>query len=64
MFFILLELSLNKFKKLKFKEIYGQSLAENIVSAKVIENNGGVLLEEVEGTRYYKINLKEDENNE
>jgi len=32
--------------------------AGNIASTKVIENNGGVLLEEVEGTRYYKIDLK------
>ncbi len=54
----ILELSLNEFKKFNFKEIYGQSSAGNIASTKVIENNGGVLLEEVEGTRYYKIDLK------
>ena len=38
--------------------IYGQSSAGNIVSAKVIENNGGILLEEEDGTRYYKIELQ------
>ncbi len=54
----ILELALDEFKKLDFKEIYGQSSAGNITSAKVIENNGGILLEEVDGTRYYKIELQ------
>lgn len=54
----ILKLALDEFKKLGFKEIYGQSSAGNIVSAKVIENNGGILLEEVDGTRYYKIKLQ------
>ena len=31
---------------------------QGITSAKVIENNGGILLEEVDGTRYYKIELQ------
>ena len=53
----ILKLALNEFKKLGFKEIYGQSSAGNIASAKVIENNGGVLLEEIDGTRYYKIEI-------
>jgi len=54
----ILELALNEFKKMGFKEIYGQSSAGNIASAKVIENNGGKLLEEIDGTRYYKIDIK------
>lgn len=53
----ILRLALDEFKKLNFKEIYGQSSFGNIASAKVIENNNGILLEEVDGTRYYKIKL-------
>ena len=34
-----------------------QSSADNIYSSKVIENNGGILIDEVNGTKYYKINL-------
>ncbi len=54
----ILKLVLDEFNKLGFKEIYGQSSAGNIASAKVIENNGGILLEEIDGTRYYKIELQ------
>ena len=50
-------MALKKFKDLGFKEIYGQSSAGNIASAKVIENNGGIFLEEIDGTKYYKIEL-------
>lgn len=53
----ILELALGEFKRLGFKEIYGQSSSGNIASAKVIENNGGIFLEEIEGTKYYKIEL-------
>lgn len=53
----ILALALDEFRKLDFKEIYLQSSAGNIGSAKVIENNGGIFLEELEGTRYYKIKL-------
>lgn len=53
----ILKLALNEFKKLDFQEIYGQSSSGNIASAKVIENNEGILLEEIDGTRYYKIKL-------
>ena len=53
----MLELGLDEFRKLGFKEVYGQSSAGNIGSAKVIENNGGILLNENNGTRYYKIIL-------
>ena len=53
----ILELALDEFKKLGFEEIYGQSSAGNVASAKVIENNGGILLDEIDGTRYYKIEL-------
>ena len=53
----ILELALEEFRKLGFEEVYGQSSAGNIGSAKVIENNGGILLDEKDGTRYYKIVL-------
>lgn len=53
----ILKLALSEFRKLKFKEIYGQSSSDNNASAKVIENNSGILLEEIYGTRYYKIKL-------
>ncbi len=51
----ILSLALKEFKKLGFKEVYGQSSKGNIASAKVIENNDGILLNESNGTRYYKI---------
>lgn len=53
----ILKLALDEFKKLGFTEIYGQSSSGNIASAKVIEKNGGILLEEIDGTKYYKIKL-------
>ena len=53
----ILSLALEEFRRLGFKEVYGQSSAGNIGSAKVIENNGGILLDEKDGTRYYKIEL-------
>ena len=51
----ILNLALKEFKKLGFTEVFGQSSKGNIASAKVIENNGGILLNENNGTRYYKI---------
>ena len=54
----ILKLALEKFKKMGFKEVYGQSSKGNIGSKKVIENNGRILLAEKEGTRYYKIIVK------
>ena len=54
----ILELALKEFKNRGFKEVYGQSSKGNIGSAKVIENNGGIFLEEINGTRYYKIVIK------
>lgn len=53
----ILRLALKEFKKLGFKEVYGQSSKGNIASAKVIENNGGIFLSENDGIRYYKIVL-------
>lgn len=53
----MLELALDEFRKMGFKEVYGNASAGNISSAKVIENNGGILLSEEEKTRYYKIFL-------
>lgn len=53
----ILELGLIKLKELGFNVVYGQSSKGNIGSAKVIEKNNGILIEEIEGSRYYKINL-------
>lgn len=53
----MLELALIEFKKMNFKEVFCNSSAGNINSAKVIEKNGGIFLDEDEGTRYYKIVL-------
>lgn len=53
----ILELALKQLKKLGFKEVYGQSSSGNIASEKVIKNNGGIFLEEIDGTRYYKITI-------
>ena len=53
----MLELALIEFKKMNFKEVFCNSSAGNIGSAKVIEKNGGIFLNENEGTRYYKIIL-------
>lgn len=54
----MLSLALEKFKELNFESIYIQSSDGNRGSAKVIENNYGMFLREVEGTRYYKILIK------
>ena len=51
----ILELALKELKKLGFKEVYGQSSDGNIASAKVIEKNGGIFINENDGVRYYKI---------
>ena len=53
----MLELALEEFRKMGFKEVYSNSSAGNVGSAKVIENNGGIFLEEIDGSRYYKIEL-------
>src|SRR5574344_1731897 len=39
------------------KKGYGQSSNGNVASSKVIENNGGFLLETKNGSNYYKIRL-------
>lgn len=51
----MVELAINEFKKMGYKEIFLQSSKGNIGSMKVIENNNGILIKEEEGTRYYKI---------
>lgn len=53
----MLELALIKFKEMGFKEVFCNSSAGNIGSAKVIENNNGIFLKDDDGTRYYKILL-------
>lgn len=54
---IILKLALDEFRKMKFKEVVSNSSAGNIASAKVIENNGGIFIKEINGSRYYKIEL-------
>lgn len=53
----ILELGINELKKMGYKEILCQSSANNIYSSKVIEKNGGILINIVDGTKYYRINL-------
>lgn len=55
---IILSLALDEFKKLGFKEVFGNSSKDNIRSSKVIENNKGILINEENGSRYYKIVLE------
>lgn len=54
---IILKLALNEFKKLGFKEIFGNSSSGNIRSSKVIEANNGILIKEDNDSKYYKIIL-------
>lgn len=54
---IILKFALEEFRKLGFKEVYGQSSKGNVASSKVIEKNDGIFLEEIDGTKYYKIEL-------
>lgn len=53
----MLGLALDEFRKLGYTEIYGNSSNGNIGSRKVIENNGGIYLNEKDRTRYYKFVL-------
>ena len=50
-------LALDEFRKMKFSEVVSNASAENVTSVKVIENNGGVFIKEINGSRYYKIEL-------
>ena len=54
----MLELLLNKCREMNYKEVYINSSEGNIASSKVIEKNGGIFLEEINGSKYYKINLE------
>lgn len=51
----MLELALEECRKLGFREIHTNASAGNIASARVIENNGGIFLEEINGSRHYRI---------
>jgi len=53
----MLKLALDALRKDGWNEVLLQSSAGNVVSAKVIERNGGILLNEIDGTHYYKIEL-------
>ena len=53
----ILELGLNEFRRMNYKEVFCNSSPGNIYSSRVIENNGGILIDEVNGTKYYKIKL-------
>lgn len=55
----MLELALNEFKKLGFKEVYSVASEGNVGSAKVMENNGGILIKrDEEDRKWYKIEVK------
>ena len=54
---VILKLALDEFRKMKFEEIEANASSGNIASAKVIENNGGIFIKEMNGSRYYKIKL-------
>lgn len=54
---MILTLALNEFKKLGYKEVFGNSSKDNIKSCKVIEANNGILIKEENSTKYYKILL-------
>ncbi len=53
----MLKMALDKLREEGWKEVYLQASAGNVQSAKVIEHNSGTLLDEDDGTRYYKIQL-------
>lgn len=55
---IILKLAIEEFKKIGYKEIFGQASKNNTISSKVIEYNGGILISEINGTKYYKIELE------
>ena len=50
-------MALEKCREMGMKEVYANASSGNAASARVLEKNGGILLEEVEGSRYYRIPL-------
>ena len=54
---VILKLALDEFRKMKFNEVVSNASAGNVTSVKVIENNGGVFIKEINGSRYYQIEL-------
>ena len=53
----MLKLALEECRRMGMEKIYTNASAGNIASARVIEANGGMFLEEIQGSRYYEINL-------
>lgn len=53
----MLELILKECKKRNYKEVYINSSKGNIASEKVIIKNGGIFIEDINGSKYYKIIL-------
>lgn len=53
----MLALALDKCREAGMTEVFANASAGNTASARVIEKNGGILLEEVEGSRYYRFEL-------
>ena len=53
----MLELALEECRKLGMQEVFANASAGNLASARVIEKNGGIFQEDVEGSRYYRIEL-------
>ena len=50
-------LALEKCREMGMKEVFANASAGNAASARILEKNGGQLLEEVEGSRYYRFEL-------
>ena len=53
----MLELALEECRKLGMKDVFANASADNRASARVIEKNGGIFLDAVEGSRSSRIEL-------
>ena len=53
----ILALALEECRRMGMTEVYVNASAGNTASARVIEKNGGVLIREKDGSRYYRIQL-------
>ena len=53
----ILALGLEECRRLGMTEVYVNASAGNTASARVIEKNGGVLFQEKDGSRYYRIKI-------
>ena len=53
----MLSLALDKCREMGMAQVFANASAGNAPSARVMEKNGGVLLEEINGSRYYQFDL-------